>query len=240
MPKHQVKLYKREDVAEGTTAFHLSKPAGFHFKPGQYADFTLLNPPETDAEGNIRSFSLASAPHEEDLMIATRMRDTAFKRVLKSMPLGTEITMDGPMGSFTLHVDSSRPAVLIAGGIGITPFRSMIEHAGKQHLSHRITLVYSNRRPEDAAFLRELETIEKENSNYKFIGIMTAMEKSTQMWAGKTGPLNKQMLAESLGDLNRSIFYVAGPPEMVSGITKDLAELGVGEDDIRSEEFAGY
>jgi ferredoxin-NADP reductase len=240
MPKHQLRLTKRHDVAEGTTAFYFGKPAGFHFKPGQFADFTLLNPPETDAEGNIRSFSIASAPHEEELMFATRMRDTAFKRVLKTMPLRTEITMDGPMGSFTLHSDSSRSGVLIAGGIGITPFRSTILHASRSRLPHRLLLFYSSRRPEDAAFLRELEDLAKENARFTFVGIMTDMAKSKQKWTGKTGLLDKRMLSESLADLQRPVYYVAGPPEMVSAIAKVLADLGISDDDIRSEEFAGY
>ena len=92
---HTAKLNGREQVAEGTMAFHFDKPDGFEFLAGQAIDVTLLNPPETDAEGNIRTFSIASPPFEERLMIATRMRDTAFKRALKSMPLGTPVKIDG-------------------------------------------------------------------------------------------------------------------------------------------------
>src|SRR5579883_3160595 len=84
-------LLDRNDVAEGTMAFHFAKPLGFSFKAGQAVDLTLLNPPETDSEGNIRTFSIASPPFEEQLTFATRMRDTAFKRSLKVAPLGTEI-----------------------------------------------------------------------------------------------------------------------------------------------------
>jgi ferredoxin-NADP reductase len=238
--KHQVKLRKKEDVAEDTMAFYFEKPAGFQFKPGQFANLALLNPPETDAEGNARTFSIASAPLEEHLMFATRMRDTAFKRVLKAMPLGTEITLGGPFGSFTLHSDSSRPGVLMAGGIGVTPFRSMILHTSRNRFPHHLLLLYSNRRPEDAAFLQELQGIEKEHAKYKFIGTMTQMEKSKQKWEGRTDYLDKQMLSESMGDLKGAIYYVAGPPAMVSAIGHLLTDLGISEDDIRSEEFAGY
>ena len=105
-----VKLLRREKVAEGTMSFYFDKPAGFQFKPGQFVDCTLIDPPEIDAEGNIRSLSLASAPTEKDLMVATRMRDTAFKRVLKTMPVGSQLQIDGPLGSFTLHSAASRPA----------------------------------------------------------------------------------------------------------------------------------
>src|SRR5690348_10544977 len=98
-----VKPIKKEEVANETMAFHFEKPKDFTFKAGQFGDFTLLNPSETDEEGNIRGFSLSHAPYEEDLMIATRMRDTAFKRVLKNLPLGTEVKLDAPYGNFVLH-----------------------------------------------------------------------------------------------------------------------------------------
>ena len=80
------KLLNRVEVAQDTMAFHFEKPAGFDFKPGQSADLTLMNPPETDSEGNTRTFSIASAPFEDHLMFATRMRDTAFKRSLTKVP----------------------------------------------------------------------------------------------------------------------------------------------------------
>jgi ferredoxin-NADP reductase len=221
-------------------AFYFEKPAGFQFKPGQFANLNLWNPPATDGEGNVRTFSIASAPFEEDLMFATRTRDTAFKRVLKTMPLGTEITLGGPFGSFTLHSDSSRPGVFMAGGIGITPFRSMILHASRSRLPHLLQLFYSNRRPEDAAFLRQLEAIEKKNTRYNFIGTMSQMEKSKQKWEGRTGLIDKKMLSQRMDDLKGSIYYVAGPPTMVSAIGHTLTDLGITEDDRRSEEFAGY
>src|SRR5215469_11965112 len=87
------KLLNRVEVAHDTMAFHFEKPIGFEFKPGQSADVTLMNPPETDAEGNTRTFSIASAPFERDLMFTTRMRNTAFKRSLKKVALGTVVNM---------------------------------------------------------------------------------------------------------------------------------------------------
>src|ERR1041384_8232403 len=109
MPIYKTVLRGKEEIAAGTMAFHFEKPGGFAFKAGQFGDFTLINPAETDAEGNIRTFSLASAPYETDLMFATRMRDTAFKRVLKSMEVGTEVSLNAPYGSFTLHNNSTTP-----------------------------------------------------------------------------------------------------------------------------------
>src|SRR5690242_7897259 len=96
-----VKLIRKEPVADGTMAFHFEKPAGFEFRAGQFGDITLLNPPETDSEGDTRGFSIAAAPYEPDLMFATRLRDTAFKRVLRNLPDGSEVKLDAPYGDFT-------------------------------------------------------------------------------------------------------------------------------------------
>src|SRR5713226_4812609 len=125
MAAFESQLTGREEVAEGTMAFHFSKPAGFDFKAGQSMTVALVDPPETDAKGNRRNFSIVSAPFERDLMIATRMRDTAYKRVLKTMPIGTKLQLRGPGGMFALENDQ-RSAVFLAGGIGITPFVSML------------------------------------------------------------------------------------------------------------------
>ena len=152
MPIFKTTLRRKEEIAAGTMAFHFEKPEGFTFKAGQFGDFTLINPGETDAEGNIRGFSLASAPYEGDLMFATRMRDTAFKRVLRAMDIGTEVSLDAPYGSFTLHNNSSIPAVFLTGGIGVTPVRSIVLQAAHDSLSHKIFLFDSNRKPEDSAF----------------------------------------------------------------------------------------
>lgn len=240
MPAYTVKLKSRRTVADGTMAFYFDRPQGFQFQAGQYFSLTLIDPPETDAEGNVRTFSIASAPFEEDLTIATRMRDTAFKRVLKATPLGTEVKINGPFGSFTLHADPSRPAVFLAGGIGITPFRSMILEATRQKWLRRLFLFYANRRPEDAAFLDELQRLEKENPNYTFIGTMAEMEKSQVLWHGETGFVNQQMLSKYLKDLAAPIYYSAGPPAMVTAMRDMLIRDGVTEDNIHTEDFVGY
>jgi ferredoxin-NADP reductase len=237
---HTVRLSGRETVAEGTMAFHFEKPGDFQFTPGQYVDMTLENPPETDAEGNIRSFSIVSAPFEDRLTIATRMRDTAFKRVLKSSPLGLQVKIDGPMGSFTLHKNASKAAVFLAGGIGVTPFVSILRNAAHEKLPHKLFLFYSNRRPEDSAFFSELEQLQSANPNYRFIPSMSDMQKSQQKWTGETGFINREMVAKFVPDLSGPIYYIAGPPAMVTAMREMLVSATVDEDDIRTEEFAGY
>jgi ferredoxin-NADP reductase len=234
------RLKAKENLAEGTMGFYFAKPDGFEFKPGQYVDVTLLDPPESDAEGNIRSFSIASAPEDENLLVATRMRDTAFKRVLRMAPGDTQVRLEGPMGSFTLHNNSAKPAVFLAGGIGITPFSSVIRHAAKARLPHHLYLFYSNRRPEDAPFMNILNELAKANSNFRFIPTMTGMEKSAKTWNGETGLINQDMLVRNLPVLQGPIYYVAGPPAMVGAMRQMLIAAGVDEDDIRTEEFSGY
>jgi ferredoxin-NADP reductase len=240
MAAFTIKLKKRETLAEGTMGFYFARPADFQFKAGQYADLTLMDPPETDAEGNIRSLSIANAPEEEHLLFATRMRDTSFKRFLRSAPIDAEVRIEGPMGSFTLHNNASKPAVFLAGGIGITPFSSIVRHAAKATLPHHLYLFYSNRRPEDAAFMDVLTALGKENPNFKFIPSMSEMNKSAQKWDGETGFINREMLARHLPGLQGPIYYIAGPPAMVMAMRQMLSGAGVDEDDIRTEEFAGY
>ncbi len=235
-----MKLQGSREIAEGTMAFYFEKPKGFSFEPGQFSTLTLLHPPQTDVEGDSRTFSIASAPHEPDLMFATRMRDTSFKRVLKSLAAGTEVDLDGPYGHLTLHKDAARPAVFLAGGIGITPFRSIITDAARRALPHHMILFYSNRRPEDAAFLDELVAGEKINPRYKFVGTMAEMKKSRQPWNGERGFISREMLARHIENLAAPVYYTAGPPAMVAAMEKMLRAAGVAGDDIRMERFSGY
>ena len=141
-PTFMSRLAERHEVAENTMAFQFEKPAGWAFKPGQFVDITLTNPPETDGEGNTRGFSIASAPQGSTIMVATRLRDSAFKRILKKMPLQSEVKIEGPFGNLILHNNATRPAVLLAGGIGITPFRSIVANAANEKMPHRIFLFY--------------------------------------------------------------------------------------------------
>jgi ferredoxin-NADP reductase len=234
------RLLSRVEVAEGTMAFHFEKPAGFNFKAGQSSDVTFPDPPETDAEGNTRTFSIASPPYENELVFATRMRDTAFKRSLKKVPLATEVHISAAGGSFTLHKNPAKPAVFLAGGIGITPFLSMLRQADRDRLPQKLYLFYSNRRPEDAAFLETLQTLETTNPNFRLISTMTEMSKSKREWKGETALIDEGMLSRHLTILQGPIYYIAGPAAMVAAMQQMLVSAGVEEDDIRSDEFFGY
>jgi ferredoxin-NADP reductase len=240
MAIHETRLVRRETVAEGTMAFHFTRPPGFQFRAGQSLTMSLVDPPEMDGKGATRTFTIASAPHEAELMIATRMRDSAFKRFLKTAPAGTPLRIDGPSGEMVLHDDLARPAVFLAGGIGITPFLSMARHASRERLPHRIYLFYSNRRPEDAAFLAELQQMERLNPNHHLIATMAETEKSARTWSGETGFIRREMLERHLPDTASPVYYFAGPPAMTMAMQEMLQGIGIGEGAVRYEEFYGY
>lgn len=237
---YDTRLEDRRAIAEGTMAFDLEKPAGFIFKPGQAIDVVLINPPGPDADSTRHTFSIVSAPFEDRLTVATRMRDSTFKQTLKSLAIGAPILFEGPSGSLTLHNNRTRPAVMVAGGIGITPFVSILRQAAYDQLPQQLLLLYSNRRPEDAAFLAELQSLEQQNKCFRLLATMTQMSKSSQSWAGRSGPIDTALVHEVGHQLVAPIFYLAGPPAMVDGMRQTLNQAGIDDDDIRSEEFYGY
>jgi ferredoxin-NADP reductase len=240
MIDYQSTLLGRTEVAEGTMAFQFAKPRNFLFKAGQSIDLTLLGHSQERSDGLTHTFSIASCPSDEEVLVATRMRDTAFKRALSILPIGTEVRIKGPMGSFTLHNNTARPAVLLAGGIGIAPFLSILAHAAAERLRHPIFLFYANRYLEDAAFIDALGMLERVNPRFRFIPTFTRMTKTYRGWKGETGHISAEMLSTHVGNLRGPIFYVAGPVTMVAAARRTLIEADVDEDDIRTEEFSGY
>lgn len=241
MPTFATRLVDRVEVAEGTMAFLLARPENFDFLAGQFVHVVLPNPPHRDAGGNRRTFSIASPPHKSaTLQVVTRLTGSAMKRSLAEVELGTTVEILGPAGSFTLDADASNPAVFIAGGIGITPFRSMIHDVIGRRLPHRITLVYSNRTPEGTAFHEEFVGLASEHPGFTYIPTMTQPVTSRPSWTGERRHVNAEFLHDRLGDLSRLLFYVAGPPGFVGAVTAALVEAGTDPSRVRSEEFDGY
>ena len=238
MAIYELKLLKKEMVVNGTMAFHWEKPEGFEFKAGQFGDMILVDPPETDEKGNIRAFSLVNAPFEENLVTATRMRDSAYKRTLQMLEEGAVVKFDGPHGSFTLHKTETTPAVFIIGGIGITPIRSMIAQATHDQLPHDMTLLYSNKTLKDAPFMSDLEGLSKKNPHFTFVPVITEAESGE--WSGEKGFIDEGMLKRHVPDVSSPIYYLAGPAGMVQAMRQMLVKAGANEDNIRTEEFSGY
>ena len=202
----------------------------FSFRPGQFVDLTLDNPKYQDDKGKTRAFSIASSPLDNYLMTATRLTDSAMKKSLAELELASLVHVDGPLGSFRLHSDKSVPAVMLTGGIGITPFRSIIKDATENNSEQKLLLIYSNRAPEDAIFVSDLEEWQSYNTNFNFVTRGTKDD----------GHIDEKFLKKHIKNLAAPIYYVAGPPGMVAGTTQLLIEIGVNEDNIKFEEFAGY
>jgi len=234
-PGYTTTLAGRQEIADGTVAFRLKKPEGFGFTAGQAVYVTLPAQKDTDSKGKIRTFSIASAPQERELVIATRMTDTAFKHSLAGLPAGSPVGIEGPYGDLTLGGETA-PVVFLAGGIGITPFRSMILDSVGRGLKRDVTLFYSNRNPADAAFLSELEELAQDNPRFKLVATMTDVAD----WQGERGYITRKMIERHAGDIGKPVFYLAGPPAMVAAMETMLATAGVKATSIRSEMFAGY
>lgn len=238
MSVKNIKLISKHEVAEGTMGFHFEKPADIEYIAGQFADFTIIDPSENDEEGATRGFSLVHAPYEGEIVFATRMRDTAFKRIMKDMPIGTEVKFDGPYGDFKLHKTTTTPAVFLTGGIGVTPVRSIIAQATHDKVDQEITLFYSNRTLELAAFMDSFNKYAAENDKFIFIPVIT--QTPPEGWTGETGYVTAEMLHKYIPDMTKPIYYLSGPAEMVAAMRKILVEAEVNEDNIRTEEFSGY
>jgi ferredoxin-NADP reductase len=256
MLEYLLPLADRREVADGTMSFWLDTTGTkFTFAAGQYASFTLPNfaeqnsggqVPEADEWSSKHDFSIASAPYElPRVMLTTRMRDTAFKRTLKTMPLGTKVKVSAPMGSFTLHKNAERPALFIAGGIGVTPIRSIVADTTNRKLPHKMMLLYSNRTVASTAFLADFEQWAKYNPNFIFLPTIT--DEQPQNWTYEVGYITEPMLRTHLVRLasrvtgNASpIAYIVGPPAFVSAMLPIVEKAGIDPDNIRTEEFAGY
>jgi len=234
------RLLSRTEIAKDTLAFQFQRPRNFLFRPGQFIDLALRRVPGDGLLGFTHTLSIASSCFASDILVATRMRDSPFKRALAVLPLGTEVSIRGPMGSLVLHSDVSRPAVLVAGGIGIAPFLSMLSSAAIDKSHPPILLFYANRYIEDASFMDTLWDLEMSNRNFHFVPTFTRVAPGHGGWKGATGPIDGMLLSKHVSELHDPIYYVAGPTGMVAGAHQALVELAVPEENIRTEHFAGY
>lgn len=236
MPIYTIKLLDKKNIANQTIAFTFEKPQGFSFVAGQYGGFTLINPQEKDDKGATRRFSFLSAPHDEHLMLATRMQSSAFKRNLQNLSVGDSIKLAGPSGNFVLHEDNT-PAVMIAGGIGIAPFYSIIRDVIAHRPNQHITLFYGNRTLADSALLNELQQIEKEHPTFKMILVLSEPHDD---WNGQRGFITDEILVKHLANIDEPIYYVCGSPAMVNAMQQMLAELQITGERVKVEDFPGY
>jgi ferredoxin-NADP reductase len=241
MARFPVSLKRREEIAAGTWAFTFDLGGHlFSFLPGQAIDIFLLDPPHPDPRGPQHSFSIAGTAGPEGIQIGTRIRESVWKKNLLEMPLGTKVEIEGPWGEFTLPKDP-QDIVLLAGGIGVTPFRAMAEDASARSLLHDISLIHSNRTPEETPYLAPLKRWTTANHRFTYLPTMTQMEKSQQPWVGARGRIDAAFLDDVLDDdRNGARYMVAGPKAFVDSIVAALGEVGVTPDRIQAEDFPGY
>ncbi len=207
------------------------------WQPGQYFWVELVDPPYDDERGPRRHITIATSPTEGRLGLATRLRDTAFKRGLAELEVGDPIDVEEPKGTFVLPGDTEREYVFVAGGIGITVFRSMLRFIADRELPYRVTLLYSNRDRASTAFLDELEELESRVPGLRVVATMTA----DPSWDGERRRIDERFLRDHLGDdRGRFTYLVAGPPGMVDGTKELLGGLGLPEEQLLAQGFAGY
>ena len=235
----KARIKEKREVAKGTlmVVFDLLGEE-VDFQPGQYFWVTLLDPPYDDEKGPRRHITVVTSPTERGVLgLATRLRDSAFKRSLAELPEGSEVEVEQPKGSFVLPQETDRHYVFIAGGIGITVFRCMLRYIADEGLPHRVTLVYSNRDRESAAFYDALRELEAANPNLEIVFTMT----EDSDWEGETRRIDADMLRDHLGEeLDSYTYLIAGPPAMVDGVVETLQGAGIPEDRVRPERFSGY
>jgi len=211
----------------------LKKPPGFSFRPTQFTFLSLKT-----AEGvAVRPMSIATSPTRPNLEYAVRASDSAFKRAFASLRPGETVTVNGPFGNFVLEED--RPAVLLAGGIGITPLKGMAEYASDNALPIEVRLVYSNRSGEEIAYRTELEELERRNPRFSVAHTLTG-KGTAKGWKGSVGRIGAPLLQEVARGLDKPVYYVCGKTGMVMEMLGLLSSYGVSEEDVRVEVFRGY
>jgi ferredoxin-NADP reductase len=236
----QAKIKEKREVAKGTlmVTFDLLGEE-VDFTPGQYFWVELLDPPYEDEKGPRRHISVVTSPTEKGVLgLATRLRDSAFKKSLVELPEGAPVDVEQPKGSFLLPEDTSKEYVFLAGGIGVTPFRSMLRFIADEGLDdYRITVVYSNRDRESAAFFDELQELEGQVPGFRVVFTMD----EDPSWDGESRRIGPGMLEDILGGgLSSFHFMIAGPPGMAKAVEAAILEAGVPEDQVESDSFSGY
>ncbi len=223
-----------------------TKGVSFPFTAGQFIKLTIPN--VNDPRGDSRFFSITSAPSEQEyLMVATTISESPFKQAFAALRTGDTVLVSGPYGKFVLTNEEDRIHVFISGGVGITPFHSILKDALDRKLPHHIILFYSNHTPADIVFKDDLEKFAKENPNLTIVHTITqpednneAMKQFNNRVYWETGRIDEAIIRKYVNDLSNAIFYICGPPSMVEALTAVVKGMGISEENIKLERFTGY
>jgi ferredoxin-NADP reductase len=206
------------------------------FQAGQYLRYTLDHP-DPDERGISRFFTISSAPSEGYILLTTRLgrpRST-FKQALGRLEEGAVIEAGGPYGQF-VYTQHEVPAVFIAGGIGITPFRSILVDLDARHLDPDITLLYANNTP-DIAFQPLFDDLAARQAHFT---VVCTVSQPTPDWKGPVGRIDAGFIRQHVTALDRTLFYVSGPKPMVEATAKTLGSIGIRRECIKQDFFPGY
>ena len=236
---YEVRFIAKTLFTEKILTFQCEKPEPYEFSAGQYCFMSLPEKGMLDERGLRRHLSITSSPSDNELSFATKLSGSAFKRTLKEISIGETIKLEKPMGRFVPDNEHKERLVFIAGGIGITPFRSMIRYSNDMQTGHAITLLYSNKVQEEALFLDELQSMAHMNEKLSVIATMTRTNESEQ-WSGLRGRIDESMIQENVSEWQKSTYYIAGPPAMVDGMQGILQGMGIAPEQIKIERFTGY
>jgi ferredoxin-NADP reductase len=228
---------EKREVAKGTLLVLFGVDGYPEYRPGNYFWVELPDRGYTDERGLRRHISLVTSPTEKGVVgLATRLRDSAFKKTLAELEVGDEVEVEEPKGTFALPEDTTVRYVFVAGGIGITVFRSMLRYIADRELPYEVTLLYSNRDRASTAFMDELDELEQRIPGLTVVYTMTGDPE----WEGEKRKLDAAVINDLLGALAGFTYLIAGPPAMVEGVAEELKLAGVDEEHILASRFAGY
>ncbi len=235
--RHVLKLKETIEAGEDIYDFVFESDRKFNFTPGQYMEWTLGHDP-ADNRGNRRYFTIASSPTEKETILGVKFYDksSSYKKALMAMKPGDEIVAGQLAGDFTMPKDPKEKLVFIAGGIGVTPFRSMLKYLTDKNEQRSITLMYSNRTAEEIVYQDVLHDAWKK-LGLKIICTLTGTP--PQGWQGYTGYITPALVAKEVPDYKERTFYISGSHTMVTGFKKTLAQMGVPRTKIKTDFFPG-
>ncbi|HWA32036.1 MAG TPA: RnfABCDGE type electron transport complex subunit D [Candidatus Paceibacterota bacterium] len=233
-------LKERWDVAKNTIDFGFIPDKKLAFKAGQYLELTLAHH-RPDARGNRRYFTIASAPTDEDIYFGIKFypEPSSFKQRLLRMKKGEKLVAGQLAGDFTLPDDVNKKLCFIAGGIGATPYRSMLGLLLAKKERRDIVMFYSNRRAEDIAYADTIEEARNE-LGVKTVFTLAELESIPSDWNGERGFITDEMLKKYMPDWRERLYYVSGPPSMVDAFKKTLRQMGIHRSHIKTDFFPGY